>query len=29
MKNKFIIIIPAYNVENWVGLNLELIKNQS
>ena len=27
--NKFIIIIPAYNVEKWVGLNLELIKNQS
>ena len=27
--NKFIIIIPAYNVEAWVGLNLEILKNQS
>ena len=27
--NKFIIITPAYNVEQWISLNLELIKHQS
>jgi glycosyltransferase involved in cell wall biosynthesis len=29
MKNKFIIIIPAYNVSSWITLSLELIKLQS
>ncbi len=29
MKNKFIIIIPAYNVGSWITLSLELIKLQS
>ena len=29
MKNKFIIIIPCYNVEKWISLNLRLVKMQS
>ena len=29
MKNKFIILIPLYNVSKWIGLSLELIKLQS
>ncbi len=29
MKNKFIIIIPCYNVEKWILLNIQLIKHQS
>jgi glycosyltransferase involved in cell wall biosynthesis len=27
--NKFIIIMPSYNVAKWVGLSLETLKNQS
>ena len=27
--NKFIIIMPCYNVEKWVSLNINLTKNQS
>ena len=29
MKNKFIIITPAHNVQDWIGLNIEIIKHQS
>ena len=29
MINRFIIIIPAYNVEKWIALNLETIKLQT
>ena len=29
MENKFIIIMPSYNVAKWVGLNLEILKHQS
>lgn len=27
--NRFIIITPAYNVSDWIGLNIEIIKHQS
>jgi glycosyltransferase involved in cell wall biosynthesis len=29
MTNRFIIITPAYNVSNWISLNLEITKHQS
>ena len=28
-QNKFIIIMPCYNVSKWIGLNLEILKHQS
>ena len=28
-KNKFIILMPSYNVAKWIGLSIETIKLQS
>ena len=29
MKNKFIVIIPTYNVIDWIDINFQMLNKQS